>query len=395
VSKTPGNRIYNLSHGDKQIFAKAADPSDGVGVNWFTSFYFGGRELRSWQWAFHHAAQRQITVVGGVGSGKTVGAGLSYATWCATTPMFKFMNLAPTGWQSKLMYEAVMRESIGREFERFIFKTIERPYPTIIFKSDYIGESRMEFMSAADCVSGDTILKTMSPNGDLIDSPLSIEEMATKGIAPTVVAWDHYGTRFRFAKAKVPYHKGKKPLFEVTLKSGQSIKVAENHRFFHRYEWKSMREILNNTLENPVEIGVFRDWAFCHEEIDSVKELPEQDYFDLEVPRFCNYVAHDFVNHNSAERIQGWEGDAMNLDEAGVLMDGDWLLIMMVTRMRGNVPIPQGGFRPRLKKMSVITANYDFAPPWLWARMDKMSSCLLYTSPSPRDRQKSRMPSSA
>ena len=43
-----------------------------------------------------------------------------------------------------------------------------------------------------------------------------------------------------------------------------------------------------------------------------------------------------------------------------------------------------------------------FAPPhcgfWdLGARglNDKLSSCLLYTSPSPRDRQKSRMPSSA
>ena len=228
MMRTAANKVYKLTPGDRALFAKAADPSDGIGANWFTSYYFGGRELRHWQFAFHHAAQSQLSVIGGVGSGKTVGAGLSYAEWAATTPMFKFMNLAPTGWQSKLMYEAVLRESYGHPFERFIFKTIERPYPTIILKSDYIGESRLEFMSAAD----------------------------------------------------------------------------------------------------------------------------------------------------NAERIQGWEGDAMNLDEAGVLMDGDWLLIMMVTRMRGTVPTPQGKFRKRLRRMSVVTANYDFAPPWLWARMDKM-----YTMP--------------
>ncbi len=223
MAKRKGKRVYQLTTGDKEIFHKACDPSDGIGANWFTSYYFG-RELREWQWNFHHASQRQCTVIGGTGSGKTVGAGLSYATWAATTPMFSFMALAPTSWQSRLMYDAILRESFNRPFERFIYKAIERPYPVIVLKSDYIGESTLSFMSAAD----------------------------------------------------------------------------------------------------------------------------------------------------SAERIQGWEGDAMNLDEAGVLLDGDWLMTMMVTRMRGSVPTPQGFYRPRVKRMSVITANYDFAPPWLWLRMDRM-----------------------
>ena len=39
---------------------------------------------------------------------------------------------------------------------------------------------------------------------------------------------------------------------------------------------------------------------------------------------------------------------------------------------------------------------YKFELPVLGSAMDgAMSPCLLYTSPSPRDRQKSRMPSSA
>ena len=33
--------------------------------------------------------------------------------------------------------------------------------------------------------------------------------------------------------------------------------------------------------------------------------------------------------------------------------------------------------------------------PEEWAHFERINACLLYTSPSPRDRQKSRMPSSA
>ncbi len=219
------SKIYKLTAGDERIFRLASDPNNKVGVNYFTSYYFGGRELRPWQWAVHHAAQSQITVVGGVGSGKTVGAGMSYASWAAMTPNFKYMNLAPTSWQSRLQYEAILREAQGKPFEDFIYKAIERPYPLIVLKNSYIGESTLEFMSAAD----------------------------------------------------------------------------------------------------------------------------------------------------SAERIQGWEGDAMNLDEAGILHDALWLMIMMVTRTRGNVPIAgTRQFRDRLKRMTVITANYEFAPAWLWERMDMM-----------------------
>ena len=41
------------------------------------------------------------------------------------------------------------------------------------------------------------------------------------------------------------------------------------------------------------------------------------------------------------------------------------------------------------------TADICGASPNLNNVLSQMDSCLLYTSPSPRDRQKSRMPSSA
>ena len=42
-----------------------------------------------------------------------------------------------------------------------------------------------------------------------------------------------------------------------------------------------------------------------------------------------------------------------------------------------------------------IKENKFYKYPWYWVYKKDIYNCLLYTSPSPRDRQKSRMPSSA
>src|SRR5665213_790223 len=48
-------------------------------------------------------------------------------------------------------------------------------------------------------------------------------------------------------------------------------------------------------------------------------------------------------------------------------------------------------FHGKYPKAAGAEYEYDDVPPWVF---DLFQSCLLYTSPSPRDRQKSRMPSS-
>ena len=42
-----------------------------------------------------------------------------------------------------------------------------------------------------------------------------------------------------------------------------------------------------------------------------------------------------------------------------------------------------------------ILGATDWVDGWIARRFDQVSDCLLYTSPSPRDRTRSRMPSSA
>ena len=54
-----------------------------------------------------------------------------------------------------------------------------------------------------------------------------------------------------------------------------------------------------------------------------------------------------------------------------------------ISEIQPTVSIP--GFRKGKAPISIVRKKYE----------DNIISCLLYTSPSPRDRQKSRMPSSA
>ena len=46
-------------------------------------------------------------------------------------------------------------------------------------------------------------------------------------------------------------------------------------------------------------------------------------------------------------------------------------------------------------KYKVSNVKRDETTDWIFVKMLDFFTCLLYTSPSPRDRQKSRMPSSA
>jgi hypothetical protein len=107
----------------------------------------------AWQRKTHHASQKRMVIIGGFGSGKTRGIGISAATWCMTVPDFAFLNAAPLSWQSELMYDFLTKESRGCRVEDLMWRTVKRPYPLIEFRF-YIGNtlivSTMEFMSVSD-----------------------------------------------------------------------------------------------------------------------------------------------------------------------------------------------------------------------------------------------------
>lgn len=103
-----------------------------------------------WQEIMCLAEQKDITVIGGFGTGKTVGVAMAACYWGGTTADFKFLNAAPKAWQAKLMWSIIMDRARNTRFEDMIINAPKGPYPKIELGYK-IGEivyySTLEFMS--------------------------------------------------------------------------------------------------------------------------------------------------------------------------------------------------------------------------------------------------------
>lgn len=110
-----------------------------------------------WQKKVHTAYQRDITIIGGFGTGKTLGIGMSAVAWCLTTRDFKFLNVAPKAWQAKLMYDYIITSARNTRFEELIWEKPRKPFPKITIRyriGKVVYESSMEFMSADKDATG-------------------------------------------------------------------------------------------------------------------------------------------------------------------------------------------------------------------------------------------------
>jgi hypothetical protein len=173
---------YKLTRDDEAIFEVARTNGSA-----FTAYYFDhiagekrdgevvqGWEFMPWQLRVHHGLEDEQTVVGGFGSGKTGGVGMSAFVWCATTPNFKFLETAPVAWQSRQMYDYVVERLENSKARRFVTKFITRPYPKIFF---YNGSTK-EFMSADEQAAkiktweGDWIVVDQAEDVDALDETI-------------------------------------------------------------------------------------------------------------------------------------------------------------------------------------------------------------------------------
>lgn len=151
-------RIARLSDEEVELLLAGKDNPDllsnyffkkpGYDQGWVLDYNFDPEG--AWQKMVHHATQRRIIVIGGFGSGKTRGIGVSGSMHCITTRDFAFMNCAPTAYQALLMYNFILEMASGTRFEDMIWKSPRTPYPMIEIKF-YAGkmliESKMEFLS--------------------------------------------------------------------------------------------------------------------------------------------------------------------------------------------------------------------------------------------------------
>jgi hypothetical protein len=131
-----------------------------------------------WQVVLAHDDRLDVTVIGGFGSSKTVGMAAAATYWCNMISNFKFMCVAPVGWQSRQMYDAVRQDLVDYDnrherptrISRMVTKMVERPYPKITWWNG----STMEFMSADE--QGEKIL-TWSGDAACVDQAGQLDEL--------------------------------------------------------------------------------------------------------------------------------------------------------------------------------------------------------------------------
>lgn len=215
-----GSRRYKLTDTDREVMQAATKLETG-GMAAFTGHYFApihgiprpdlvGKSPDDWdlqpgeyvpwiplpwQLAIAHDKRLDATIIAGFGSGKTVGIGAVLCYWCCMVPNFKAMDLAPVGWQSKQMYDAIRQELVDYDnrderptwISQMVVKMVERPYPKIVF---YNG-STIEFMSADE--QGRKIL---SWSGDvaIVDEAGKLNEVAHTDLDELLV---NLGSRMR------------------------------------------------------------------------------------------------------------------------------------------------------------------------------------------------------
>lgn len=170
---------YSLTPDDEDVFEVAIHNGSA-----FTAYYFQnsmaetrdghlaeGWQFIPWQLRIHHGPEPEQCIIGGFGSGKTAGIAMSAFTYCAMVPHFMFLEAAPVAWQSKQMYDYIVKRLPGSRAERFVEKYIERPYPKVLFRNG----SSMEFMSADEQAAkiltweGDWICLDQAENVDNLD----------------------------------------------------------------------------------------------------------------------------------------------------------------------------------------------------------------------------------
>jgi len=147
--------ILRETRNDPNIFADYFFKPVGEEHGWMFDANFDPEG--AWQKNLVVAEQKDITVIGGFGTGKTSGVGMGACLWAVTLRDFKFLNVAPNAWQAKLMYDQILTNVNGTRFNDLIWEKPRRPHPKLVIKF-YIGkilyESTLEFMSADKDATG-------------------------------------------------------------------------------------------------------------------------------------------------------------------------------------------------------------------------------------------------
>lgn len=147
--------ILRLSLEDPSVFTDYFFRPFGTSEGWKFDRNFD--EEGAWQKTLHSASQKDIIIIGGFGTGKTIGVAMSACVWATTTSDFKFLNVGPQAWQAQQMYDGILLQARNTRFESLIWEKPRRPHPKIVIRyriGASVYESSLEFMSVDKDATG-------------------------------------------------------------------------------------------------------------------------------------------------------------------------------------------------------------------------------------------------
>lgn len=105
--------------------------------------------------------------------------------------------------------------------------------------------------------------------------------------------------RMLTAKADKIWEVGERPVFNVRLASGRSIRATSKHRLYGAAGWQRVRDLsVGDPLRATGEGGVFQDPVAAIEP-DGVETV-----YDLTVPGPASWVGNSIISHNSGNLEQ-------------------------------------------------------------------------------------------
>ena len=155
------NEIYSMTAADMEVLSAAVDSPNLFFEHFFKKkgmdrafqLDYNFTEKGKWQVGMCMARQTFIVVVGGIGTGKSLGVIMGASYHGVYNPGFRFMNIARESWQSHLMYTLLIEQAEDTLFDKLITARPKRPHPTVVIEY-MLGEkhikSTFEFMSLGD-----------------------------------------------------------------------------------------------------------------------------------------------------------------------------------------------------------------------------------------------------
>lgn len=293
--------------------------------DYFTDYFFrplgGTRGFRfdenfddqgKWQKIVHSAEQRDIVIIGGFGTGKTLGIGMSAAVWCATTADFKFLNVAEKAWQSKQMYDMILLNARNTRFDDLIWERPRKPHPKLVIRfkiGNIVYESSMEFLSVDKDATG-----VLSWEGDwlhideagLLDNLEEIIINAGSRLRGTVRGRERLGRFSMTSNSWDNFHLWY--YFDQALTDPDNfLSLIVSSRHNHNVTEAQLRRMLSRIPEDERE-------RF----IDGTRPEGKGTYFSKEAIYDCEYrFGIELVEQAIANKVKGYELE--KLHGAGVI----------------------------------------------------------------------------